>query len=147
MSKNVLLGIGNSLRSDDGAGPFIAQNFKKENWLVINGSNAPENYASVIKKEHPGLILMVDSVEMGLEAGSIRIIPLNKIVSLQLSTHYLSLTYLIEYLSPYCKNIIFIGIQPQSTMLGENLSNPVAEACQLVISLLENDQLDKIPTL
>ncbi|MDD3655632.1 MAG: hydrogenase maturation peptidase HycI [Atribacterota bacterium] len=145
MSKNCLLGIGNSLRSDDGAGSFIAQHFKHHNWMVIDGKSAPENYTSVIKNIHPELLVIIDAVEMNLIAGSIRVIPVEKIVSLQLSTHYLSLSYLIEYLTPDCHKIILIGIQPLSTEMSENLSKPVLKACYQLKNLLEKNQLKAIP--
>jgi hydrogenase 3 maturation protease len=145
VSKNCLLGIGNSLRSDDGAGSFLAQHFNHHNWMVIDGKSAPENYTSVIKNIHPELLVIIDAVEMNLIAGSIRIIPVEKIISLQLSTHYLSLSYLIEYLAPDCHKIILIGIQPLSTEMSENLSKPVLKACYQLINLLKKNQLKAIP--
>ena len=147
MSKFFLLGIGHPLRSDDAAGSFIAQHFKDKNWVVVDGKSAPENYSSIIKKNRPTLMVIVDSVEMDLIAGSIRIVPLKKIVSFQRSTHYLSLSYLIEYISPYCQKIIFIGIQPLSLEIGEKLSKPVQEACYLVMDLLRSKQFNNIPVL
>ena len=147
MAKKLLLGIGNPLRSDDGAGSYIAQHFKANNWTIIDGKSAPENFTSVIINIHPELLIIVDTVEMELKAGSIRVIPPAKIVSLQLSTHYLPISYLIEYLSLYCQKIILIGIQPLSTKIGEGLSEPVLEACHLIISLLQEDKLNTIPIL
>ncbi len=147
MSKNFLLGIGHPLRSDDGAGSFIAQHFKDKDWITADGKSAPENFTSVIKKSRPELLVIVDSVEMNLSPGDIRIIPLEKIVSLYLSTHYLSLSYLIEYLSPYCREIILIGIEPLSIEMGEKISEPVLEACYLVMDLLKSKQFNNIPVL
>lgn len=147
MPEYFLLGIGHPLRSDDGAGSFIAQHFKDKNWVVADGKSAPENFTSVIKKSRPELLVIVDSVEMGLTAGSIRRIPLEKIVSFQLSTHYLSLSYLIEFLSPHCRKIMLIGIQPLSIEMGEKLSKPVLEACYLVMDLLKNRQFNDITVL
>ncbi len=147
MFKYLLLGIGHPLRSDDGAGSYIAQHFKDKNWVVIDGKSAPENFTSVIKKNRPKILIIIDSVEMGLLAGSIRLIPIEKIVSLQFSTHSLPLSYLIEYLSPYYQKILFIGIQPLSTEIGENLSKPVLEACHLVMNLLKEKKFNDIPIL
>ena len=146
MPEYFLLGIGHPLRSD-GAGSFIAQHFKDKSWVVVDGKSAPENFTSVIKKSHPELLVIVDSVEMGLTAGSIRLIPLEKIVSFQLSTHYLSLSYFIEFISPYCRKIMLIGIQPLSIEMGEKLNKPVLEACYLVMDLLKNRQFNDITVL
>lgn len=146
-SKNFLLGIGNTLRGDDGAGSFVAQHFQHRHWIVIDGKSAPENFTSIFKNSHPKLLIIVDAAEMNLAAGSIRLIPLDKVVNLQLSTHSISLSYLIQYLTPYCQEIILIGIQPLSTRIGESLSEPVLKACYLLIDLLKKNQLKSIPTL
>lgn len=147
MSKNYLLGIGNPLRTDDGAGSFVAQHFQHHDWMVSDGRTAPENYTSVIKKIRPELLVIIDAVEMNLAAGTIKIIPLEKIVSFQFSTHYLPLSYLVEYLTPYCSKILLIGIQPLSTELGEGFSESVLRSCHLLISLLQENKFDTIPVL
>ncbi len=145
--KKVLLGVGNSLRSDDGAGSFIAQNFKHRSWIILDGKTAPENITSVIKKIQPQLLIIVDATQMGLDAGSLRIIPINKIISLQISTHSMPLYFLMDYLKGYCQKIIFIGIQPFSTRMGENLSKSVSESCFLLIKLLKKNQIEEINIL
>ncbi len=144
---NILLGIGNRLRSDDGAGSFIAHNFDHRDWLVLDGKSAPENFTSIIKKIKPELLVMVDAVWMKIEAGSFRIIPFNTITALQLSTHSLPINLLIEYLSPYCQKIILIGIQPHNTQIGEYLSETVLKGCNLLIQQLKNRQIEKIQIL
>ena len=116
MSKNYLLGIGNPLRTDDGAGSFVAQHFQHHDWMVSDGRTAPENYTSVIKKIRPDLLVIIDAVEMNLAAGTIKI-SLRENCFFQFSTHYLPLSYLVEYLTPYCSKILLIGIQPLSTEL------------------------------
>lgn len=145
--KKVLLGVGNSLRSDDGAGSFIAQNFKHRSWAVLDGKTAPENITSVIKEMQPQLLVIIDATHMNLEAGSLRIIPSEKIISLHISTHSMPLFFLMEYLKPYCQRIIFIGIQPLSTKIGENISKPVLESCYLLIELLKNNRIEEIKIL
>ncbi len=145
--KNVLLGIGNRLRCDDGAGSFIAQHFHHHHWIAIDGGSAPENITSVIKKIKPGLLVIIDTSQMNIDVGSFRIIPFEKIISLQLSTHSMPLNFLIEYLTPYCQKIILIGIQPLSTELGENLSEPVLKGCHRLIKLLKENRVEEIEKL
>ena len=146
-SKNVLLGIGNPLRGDDGAGSFIANHFHHQGWISLDGKSAPENFTSIIRKIQPQLLVIIDSTQMNLRAGSIRIIPTHKIVSLQLSTHSLPLHLLMEYLAPYCQETLFIGIQPLSLQIGEHLSEPVLAASKVLIDLLAKNQLETIQTL
>lgn len=142
--KSILLGIGNCLRSDDGAGSYIAKHFEHHHWVALNGKSAPENTTSIIKKIRPQLLVIVDATQMGLKAGSFRIIPFGKIISLQLSTHSMPLNFLIEYLTPYCQKIILIGIQPLSTDLGENLSESVLKGCHRMIKLIKENRVEEI---
>ncbi len=146
-SKNVLLGIGNRLRGDDGAGSFIAQYFHHHHWITVDGGSVPENVTSVIKKIKPQLLVIVDASRMNIDAGSFRIIPFKKIISLQLSTHAMPLNFLIEYLTPYCQRLILIGIQPLSTQLGENLSEPVLKGCRLLVDLLKKNRIEEVKKL
>lgn len=146
-SKNVLLGIGNCLRGDDGAGSFVVNHFNHQDWITLDAQSAPENFTSKIRQIQPQLLVIVDSAQMNLRAGSLRIIPFNKIVSLQLSTHSMPLHLLIEHLAPYCQEIMLIGIQPLSMRLNENLSESVLKASNLLIDLLKNNQLETIQTL
>ncbi len=145
--KNVLLGIGNRLRGDDGAGSFIAQHFHHHQWIAVDGKSAPENVTSIIKKNQPQLLLIVDAAQMNLNAGCFRVIPFEKITALQLSTHSMPLDYLIKYLNSYCQKIILIGIQPFSTQIGENLSEPVLKGCYLLIDLLKKNRIEEVKKL
>jgi len=146
-SKKVLVGVGNNLRSDDGAGSFIAQKFKCSSWLALDGKTAPENITSAIKKIKPKLLVIVDATQMNLDAGSLRIIPLEKIISLNISTHSMPLYFLIEYLKPYCQKIILIGIQPVSTQIGDSISKPVLKSCYSLIELLKDNRIEEIKIL
>ena len=144
---NVILGIGNSMRGDDGAGSFVANNFKHPQWITIDGKSAPENFTSIIKRIKPQLLIIIDAAWMGINAGDFILIPPNKIISLQLSTHSMPISFLIEYLSPYCSKIIMIGIQPLNTQLNENLSKPVLNGCRLLIEHLKNNRLENLKIL
>lgn len=140
----VLLGIGNPLRNDDAAGSYVAQNFHHQYWVIIDGKTAPENFSSVIKKINPALLIIVDAAEIGIDPGDFRIIPDDRISELQLSTHSMPLHYFIEYLKPYCQEIVLIGIQPQNTQIGEIISQPVLSGCHALIQILLNNDVKKI---
>ncbi len=146
-SKNILLGVGNCLRCDDGAGSFVAQHFHHHHWISLDGKSAPENVTSIIEKIKPQLLVIIDTAQLNLDAGHFRIIPLEKIASLQLSTHSLPLHYLIEYLTPYCQKIIFVGIQPLLLQKGETMSPPVLKGCYKLIDRLQQNQIENILSL
>jgi hydrogenase 3 maturation protease len=146
-SKNILLGVGNSLRGDDGAGSFIANNFSHKNWIVLDGKTAPENCTAVIKREKPDLLVIIDAADINLAPGDFSVIALDKIKEYQLSTHSMPLHLLIEYLTPYCKKIILIGIQPKNIQTSENLTDQVSEGCYKIISILKNNKINSIPVI
>ena len=134
---NVLMGVGNSLRGDDGVGPHVAQNFESEGWKSIDCSTVPENYASVVKREEPETLVIVDSADMGLEPGSVRSIPKEKIPLLAMSTHSMPLSLLIEHLKPFCKRVILVGVQPKRVGDFLGLSDENKKAAQEIISALK----------
>ena len=108
---DVLLGIGNEMRGDDGVGPYIAQSLKPGKWKAIDCGTVPENYTKDARGANT--VLIVDATDMGLEPGSIRIIPRERIGDLAISTHSMPLSMLIDYLKESCGEIIMIGIQPK----------------------------------
>ncbi len=143
----VLLGVGNDLRGDDFAGSFIARSFKNEKWIVIDAGIVPENYIGKILNLKPEMLVIVDAVDMDLEPGAIRRIPLEKISSGDLNTHRISLKYLISILKENIEKIVFIGIQPKNGDLFSQLSPEVLKSCELVIKLLATDKIENIESL
>jgi len=139
---NILLGVGNTLLSDDGAGIYMAESFKKEGWLSYNCGTAPENFTSIIRREQPELLLIVDAARMGLSPGEIRQIPEEKITDVSFGTHQLPLSQLTAYLREYAGKIIIIGIEPKSTDFGEELSPEIFEACKKLLKFIENDPVN-----
>ncbi|MBU1124519.1 MAG: hydrogenase maturation protease, partial [Candidatus Omnitrophica bacterium] len=61
--KTVIVGIGNTLRSDDGAGSLLAARIKdKTSFQVFDTGSSPENYLGKIIREKPDTIILVDCV-------------------------------------------------------------------------------------
>ena len=79
---NVLMGIGNELKGDDGIGNVIAREFSAPGWKAIACETVPENFTSVIRRERPELLVIVDATDMGLNPGEIRIIPEGRLNSI-----------------------------------------------------------------
>ena len=78
---NILLGIGNELKGDDGIGNIIAGEFVEDGWFSIQSATVPENFISVIERKNPDNIVLVDASEMDLKPGELRIIPKEKLDS------------------------------------------------------------------
>lgn len=140
----LIMCIGNRNGGDDGVGPYIADKLKNE-FTVLDCGVVPENYTSVVKKQNPENLIIIDAIEMGLSAGEIRIVPNEKIGVMHISTHGIPISVLIKYLSQYVKNIVLIGVQPK-TMSGK-MNQEVIKGADRLIKLLSIKQIDRIETL
>jgi len=145
---NILLGIGNGDRGDDGIGPFIASRFKHPDWLSIDAGTAPENFTGVVRKHKPELLVLVDAADMGLTPGAIRRIPRVLIQDTGWSTHMLPLYHVIDFLAgTVTGEIIVIGIQPGGREYDAPMTNPVLCAAEEVLKILQNGTIQDISCL
>ena len=135
--KNILMGIRNTLRGDDGIGSIIAQSFKDRDWLSMDCGVVPENFTSIIKKNRPDLVVIIDAVEMELKSGEFRIISPYRISTLHLTTHSMLLSFLISYLKEYTQELIFIGIQPKIIDYSNSVSPKVLKSSEEIIRILK----------
>ena len=146
--KIAVLGIGSELRGDDAAGMLAAAQLK--NWntnrsvKVFLGATAPENLTSEIKKFGPKHLIIIDSADIGKEAGAVDIIDPEKIGGISFSTHSLPLKMIVEYLRAHVSGeIIIIGIQQKSLTFGsppsEEVERSVKGVCDTIKELIEKD--------
>jgi len=142
---NMLLGIGNTLRRDDGIGCVVARRFTHPGWKAIECGTAPENFTAVVRREQPDILVLVDAADMGLAPGDLRRIPADKIQDVGIGTHQLPLSHLIAYLASDAKVITFIGIQPKSVADGEAISTEVIDGAQRLMAAIRQGELDQIP--
>ena len=146
--KHMLLGMGNRLNRDDAAGSVLAEEFNATGWVVVDGGQMPENYTGVVKRERPGVLVIVDTTGMDLEPGEIRRIPLEKLSTSSLfNTHAAPPSMFISYLQSFVDKIYFIGIQPGDTTPGEGISNQVRTGMTRLEKILEKQDMETIPKL
>ncbi|MDD2689870.1 MAG: hydrogenase maturation protease, partial [Candidatus Omnitrophica bacterium] len=115
--KVLILGIGNTLRSDDGVGSILASRIKdKVPYIVYDAGSSPENYLGKIIKDKPDSIIIVDAVDFGALPGSYKVQDADEFKPVNLfSTHNASLTLAINYLQNNLKaDIIILIIQPKT---------------------------------
>lgn len=144
--KIAILGIGNELREDDNVGPYIIEKLneyfekndsEQDSVILINAGSVPENFTSLIKKERPTHLIIIDAVLMENDPGSIKFVKKEEIANVNISTHSLSLNFLIRYLEKFLSmDILFIGIQPLNMNLGDNLSKEVKKSADELISII-----------
>lgn len=145
--KNILMGVGNTLRGDDGIGSIIARNFKDNDWLSLDCGVAPENFTSIIKKNNPHLVVLIDVVEMNLKPGEFRIITPDNIYKMHLTTHSIPLSFLISYLKNFSPKIIFIGIQPKIIDYSTSISPEILKSSEEIKIILKDKKFNLIKKL
>ncbi len=134
---NVLMGVGNEMKGDDGVGPYVAQHFQAKGWESIDCAIVPENYVGKIQKLNPKLVVLVDATDMKLEPGAIRLVPREQIGELAISTHSLPLGLLMDFLAP--TKVVLIGIQPKVVEDFVEMSEEVKAAANQVIQELNKE--------
>ena len=114
-----------------------------EKTFLINGGSVPENFTGLIRKCNPSHIILIDASLMNREAGEINIVNKDNIVDISISTHSMSLSYLIKYLEQEKDyEILFIGIEPEAMDLSFELSSKIKDSSDMLIKLLFDKILD-----
>jgi len=137
LGKVVIVGMGNTLRNDDGVGSIIASHIKdKVPYLVYDTGPTPENYLGKIIKDKPDNIVIIDAVDFGGKPGEFRIVEGEDIKTVNLfSTHNASISLTINYLQSNLKvDIIILIIQPKNIGFGDILSPEIKETINILES-------------
>ena len=141
--KLIVLGVGNELKSDDGAGPFIVKKLKQQdienkNLLFIDAKTVPENFTGKIRKENPTHLIIVDACLMGGRPGDMKIVDKNDFADIGISTHSMSLAFFVRYLEKDTEfRIIFVGIEPETMDWGAEPTEIVKKAADEFIETLK----------
>ncbi len=137
--KVVIVGVGNTLRRDDGLGPALIQKLQgKTEALCLDTGTAPENFIGKIVKENPDTILIVDALHLGLPPGEYAVLKKDEIAKGGLSTHDISPNMFIDYLQKQtAADIYMLGVEPKDLSFGQEMSasveKAVAEIAQIII--------------
>ncbi len=138
-SSTLIVGIGNVLKGDDGAGPLICEQLAKANISadLIDAGTVPENYIHKIIKMAPANLLVIDAIDFGSTPGTIQIFKPEQLNSLVISTHTLSPRLFVDMIRrDITLNVYFLGIQPAQVQLGQPVSEQVGRAIQHLCDIL-----------
>jgi hydrogenase 3 maturation protease len=134
-----LLGIGQKLRGDDGAGPAVARGLTAAlaafpHLLVLDAGPAPESLTGTLRRFQPEVVLLVDAAHLGAPAGTVRWLTADQARGLTASSHTMPPTLLAEYLAAElgCA-VALLGIQPQDMLFGAPLSPPVRRSVARIV--------------
>jgi hydrogenase maturation protease len=136
--RTAVIGVGNRLWGDDGAGPELLKRLKEE-WevgethldsqgriLFIDAGDSPEDCLIRVIDFKPDLVLAIDAVDLQAEPGSIAILEPEALPeAVCYSTHRLPLRTLLRLWEERGSKAFVIGIQPKDMIFKEGLSPEV----------------------
>lgn len=136
MKKILVLGLGNILMNDDGAGIVVVRELKKslaenENLKIMDGGTLGLDLLGYI--EWADKLIIVDAVDMGFEPGTVIRAEgedINPIFESKLSPHQMGLRDILlasELTGKIHNEVILFGIQIESIQMEMTLSKRVSE--------------------
>jgi hydrogenase 3 maturation protease len=137
--KVLLVGLGNSMRGDDGSGPKIIEMLDgKVKADLLDAGEVPESYTGRILAAQADTILLIDAADFGAAPGDLAILEPEDLTGRAVSTHQIPLGLLIRYIKENSHADMFaLGIQAAGTGLGESMSPAVARSVQKLAELLK----------
>jgi hydrogenase 3 maturation protease len=135
----VIMGIGNPLRRDDAIGIEIVKLLKSqvpESVKLIECEILPENYLEEIKDFGPTYVLLIDAAYLEAKPGHAQVITLEEISGTAVSTHSMPLSLFIGLLKNIKVEVMLLGVQPESTEFGEELSPKLQKAALKIATLI-----------
>jgi hydrogenase maturation protease len=138
-SRTLIVGIGNILKADDGAGPIVCEQLGRAKICadLIDAGTVPENYIQPIIKKAPQNLLVIDAIDFGASPGTIKIFEPRQLNSHTISTHTLSPRLFVDMVCQSIKrapalreslDVYFVGVQPAQIQLGQSVSPQVSQA-------------------
>ncbi|RKY31649.1 MAG: hydrogenase maturation peptidase HycI [Candidatus Omnitrophota bacterium] len=138
--RSVIVGIGDKLKGDDGAGVFLTEklrDFENDNLKIVIAEKNPENFLGDIKNFNPEVILFVDAVDLNSSPGDMKILNKEDLLFTGLTTHSFPLKLIFEYLENETNSkILLLGIQPKRISFCEGLSDEVKKSVEKILSFL-----------
>lgn len=126
----LIITAGNSFRSDDGVGPYVAALLKSRNFdPVIDAGYTPENILDEVVALKPAAIVFIDAADFGGQPGEVRVIEPETVSETLISTHMIPLPMVAGLIADQIQTEIgYIGIQVKSLDFGEGLTPSVQAA-------------------
>ena len=132
--KKLFVGIGNVLKSDDGIGVYISNKIKESNSIKkLTVEASIENYIGKINSLNPDVLILVDCVAFGKEAGYYELLPAKKVKDFTLNTHNISLKKISEL---FKMPVYILGIQPENVDFGEAISAAVLNTANTILEII-----------
>ena len=134
----VVVGVGNPLRGDDGAGCQAAARLRGVPGVrVVLAEEVPESHLGAIADARPDVVALIDAVDLGAAPGSVALLERDDLPAGGGTTHHAPLALVMEVLAHMTgADVFLLAIQPQSTFLGGPVSVEVATAAEGLASII-----------
>jgi len=136
----LLIGVGNTLRGDDSAGPALVGLLEgKVKADLLDAGEVPESYFSRIVDAQPDTIAVIDAADFGGAAGDLALLQPEDISGRSVSTHQMPLSLFFRLIKRCSRaEVIALGIQPSRIGFGEPMSPEVASSVNALAELLQD---------
>jgi len=136
--KVIVVGIGNTLRADDGAGSLVAERLRERYPdVVFDAAQAPENYLAPIRRADPDVVMLVDAADFGGSPGEVRAATAEDVEGLMMGTHAAPLSMFMRVLGNETQaDVRLVAVQVATTTLGADMTREVADSVENLVSQL-----------
>ncbi|HUT30237.1 MAG TPA: hydrogenase 3 maturation endopeptidase HyCI [Sedimentisphaerales bacterium] len=138
-SKTVIVGIGNTLKGDDGVGPLVCEQLRDADLSaeLIDAGAVPENHIGKIIRKAPRNLIIIDAVDSGAPPGTISLFKMEQLSSGAFSTHAPSLRLFVDMIRAEIETeVYFVGVQPEHVRFGQPVSCRVGCAVESLKAVL-----------
>ncbi len=147
MTGTLVIGLGNPLMGDDGAGVTALERLREE-WVLppevelMDGGTWGMNLLPCV--EFAERLVLIDAIRTGVAPGTLTVLEraaLPRYFSLKLSPHQIDLREVLalaELRGALPEDLVALGIEPASIELGEGLSPAVASGLGKLVDLVVN---------
>ncbi|HOO44679.1 MAG TPA: hydrogenase maturation protease [Deltaproteobacteria bacterium] len=128
--------MGNTLRGDDGAGAFIAEQLpvRNNNFIVIKAGNSPEKIFYQVLEARPVKVVIIDAADFKGIPGEIQTFPHAHLYEASLSTHQFPLKVIAQLIEEDVGCVVhLVGIQISGVRIGSPMDSRVTESAQVII--------------
>ncbi|MGO8734435.1 MAG: hydrogenase 3 maturation endopeptidase HyCI [Terriglobia bacterium] len=142
----LVVGIGNTLRGDDGFGPRMLKRLEgKVSARLLDVGEVPESYLGRLLEQKARTILVLDAADIGEAPGTATILEAEDLAGCNVSTHQMPLELFFRHLRENTHADVFaLGVQPKQIALGSEMS-PEVESTARILSEVLIDLLGEAP--
>jgi hydrogenase 3 maturation protease len=136
--RSLVVGIGHPSRADDAAGPELVRALTGRTRLrLLDVEEVPERYFGPIIEAAPDVILLCDAIDFGAQPGAVAVFSSDRLPERMSSTHDVALACVARFLAHESgATVLVLGIQPQTTAFGVEMTPAIRESVTAVARLL-----------